>query len=74
MAPESAIHSGPTGGVRPMVLNERARAAWSQPVTPGGVPEGGTHGVGGKTPGEGPAGGAPVSMATGGRESAPMAW
>jgi hypothetical protein len=60
VAPESAIHSGLTGGVRPMVLNERARAAWSQPATPGGVPEGGTHGA--------------VSMATGGRVSAPGAW
>jgi hypothetical protein len=81
VAPESAIHSGPTGGVRLMVPNERARAAWSHPETPGGGPEGpegGTHeaagGGAGKPPSGGPAGGVPVSMATGGREAVPVAW
>jgi hypothetical protein len=31
-APESAIHSVLTGGISPMVLKDRARAVWSQPV------------------------------------------
>jgi hypothetical protein len=30
-APESAIHSGLTGGVSPMVLQDCASAAWSHP-------------------------------------------
>ena len=30
-APESAIHSVQTGGVRPMVLKDCANAAWSHP-------------------------------------------
>jgi hypothetical protein len=53
-----------------MVLNDRAKAAWSQPASPGGLPEGVAHGGVMETPG----GGAPVNMATGGRGSPPGAW
>jgi hypothetical protein len=45
-----------------MVLNERAKAAWSHPATPGGVLEGPAHVGVVETPG----GGAPVNMAAGG--------
>jgi hypothetical protein len=70
VAPESVIHSGPTGGVRLMMLNDRAKATWSQPASPVRVPEGVAHGGVVETPG----GGAPVNMATGGRGSPSGAW
>ena len=44
MAPELAIQSGLTGGVRAMVLKERAKATGSQPTDPGEAAGGVAHG------------------------------
>ena len=44
-APESAIHSVLTGGVRPMALKDCARAAWSHPPGQVGCWLGGAGGV-----------------------------
>jgi hypothetical protein len=74
VAPESAIHSGPTGGVKPKVEKERARASLLQPAGPGEAPEGVPHGVIGWNAGGENAGGAPANMAAGGRGSPPGAW
>jgi len=35
----AATHSGPTGGVRAMMLKELAKSARSQPAGPGETPE-----------------------------------
>ena len=44
-APESAIHSVLTGGVRPMALKDCASAAWSHPPGQVGCWLGGAGGV-----------------------------
>jgi hypothetical protein len=44
VAPESAIHCGPTGDVGPIVLKECAKAAEVQPADPGEALEGVAHG------------------------------
>ena len=59
MAPELAIHSTLTGGVRVAVL-KLAKAVGSQPAGLGEAPGGAAHGVA-----EGNPGGAPANMAAG---------
>ena len=61
-----------------MVLKELAKTAWSQPAGPGKAAGGVAHVDAGNEAAhgiaEGNPGGAPASMATGGRGSPPGAW